>query len=355
MQKLPRLFEIDVLKALAIGAVILIHTTSTSFQFYPPNSKTWITLVSIDQILRFSVPLFVALSGYLLALKYLQNPLSLKEFFKRRVFRIFPPYLFWTLIIFLYLRLLTQEPNPHFPLWEIILLGKADYHLYFVPMIFQLYLLFPLILKAYKKSFQITLFSALAIQSAFYTITTLAGLNLIKFNFKFDDQLQYILPITWIFYFVLGIFLADSSLSKKVQKTTKFISLSFLLGGLILSIADTLSTFGLTQNLNIATRSTRFPVLIYATGAISTAFVYKDLLLKIPRHIFSTLKWFGQRSYSIYLLHTIVLRIAYERIHSNSPLKLAILTTSVIIISYTAAHITEDLGKYSKKVLSRGS
>jgi surface polysaccharide O-acyltransferase-like enzyme len=58
------------LKGLAIGAVVLIHTVNMLIGHALPNSQFWNVLVVFDQILRFCVPLFVALSGYALASKY---------------------------------------------------------------------------------------------------------------------------------------------------------------------------------------------------------------------------------------------------------------------------------------------
>lgn len=172
---------IDILKAIAIIAVILIHTTSISFRFIKPENINYYLI--FDQILRFSVPLFVATSGFLLAAKYLNQTLEIKEFFQKRALKLIPLYLVWTGIIYYYLHYLSAEHQAQFSVFQIIFLGKADYHLYFVPMLFQLYLLFPIVLYFYRRSKILTMVVTLLIQLTVISFSLAIRSETIKVDF----------------------------------------------------------------------------------------------------------------------------------------------------------------------------
>src|SRR3989344_642934 len=131
-------------KGLAILAVVALHILALPERaLITEETKQW--LLVIDQALRFSVPLFVFLSGYGLAKKYEQK-LDLKDFYQKRVLKILPLFFLWTsgtYVISWILKLPFQTSLTDW--WKVVFFGQSDYHFYFVPMILQLYLLFPVI------------------------------------------------------------------------------------------------------------------------------------------------------------------------------------------------------------------
>jgi peptidoglycan/LPS O-acetylase OafA/YrhL len=82
-----RVVELDILRAVAIIIVIFAHST-----YFLPTVK-FSTAVSND-ITSFGVALFLFISGYVLHLNHSSFPHrnALTDFFKKRVFRIFPLY-----------------------------------------------------------------------------------------------------------------------------------------------------------------------------------------------------------------------------------------------------------------------
>ncbi len=117
----------NLLKGFAILAVVAIHVINVFIGRNP-------SLINFDQFLRFSVPLFTALSGLALAKKYLVK-LEIKNFYQSRLLKLLPLYILWSAIYWL----VTRQSFPF------------EYHLYFVPMIFQAYLIFPFILPIIRK------------------------------------------------------------------------------------------------------------------------------------------------------------------------------------------------------------
>ena len=102
----------------------------------------------LNQAARFSVPLFLLLSGFSLEQTGRQVPYL--TFLRTRSARVLPPYLGWVLLYALAntgFDLHTwggQLGNPPWLLREL-LTGQGAPHLYFIPILFQCYLLYPLL------------------------------------------------------------------------------------------------------------------------------------------------------------------------------------------------------------------
>ncbi|MEX2027898.1 MAG: acyltransferase [Candidatus Curtissbacteria bacterium] len=344
--------EIDILKAFAIIGVILIHITSNSFALYP-EGPAWYNLVILDQVMRFSVPLFVALSGYTLAARYLRSEISIKDFYLRRASKILPYYLAATAIIYLYLHLV--PPWSHhlkdYPLWQMILLGKTDYHLYFIPMIFQLYLAFPLIIKAFKKWPIPTIAAAFVVQSLVFVITNLSAKQIISLPFAWGDQQQYLLSLTWMFYFVLGISLANlSNLPTAKLNLIKILGVVLAALGLTFTLRESFQILSNHQDLIEATRFTRYPILVYATGIIIASVLFAKNLLGLPSVAIQLLGKVGLISFSIYLLHTIAIRMVILNLDIATRRNFTIFAGTTIIASFILAWIFEEILKVARRL-----
>ena len=339
--KPERLLELDILRGASIIGVILIHIIGASFHYWDKGSPTWFVFLTLDQLFRFSVPLFVFISGYTLYSKYARN-FKYWDFYWRRATRVLPWYFIWSLIIYIYINLTVKPGFVNYPAWKLIFLGKVDYHLYFVSMIFQLYLLFPVLLWLYKRfrsNFVITLF---VLEALLYLIFTLDGQKLIQLPWRFYEQQQYLFFGTWVFYFVLGFALSDKSLdiSKINLKHKKLVFFLITLVILTYAIYDSIQLIFSTADTNVATRSTRIPVLLYTTSFIISVLVYSDLLLKMKKFILRILLYFANISFLVYLIHALMMRILGNFILPNNVLNLIIFTILVFSSSIFFAQLS---------------
>src|SRR4030042_5443803 len=100
--KSERFLQLDVLRGVSIIGVILIHIIGSSFHFWDEDSTVWTVIIPIDQFFRFSVPLFVFISGYTLYSKYARD-FKYWKFYSRRAARVLPWYFVWSLIIYIYI------------------------------------------------------------------------------------------------------------------------------------------------------------------------------------------------------------------------------------------------------------
>lgn len=299
----------QLLRAVAICGVITIHfmamfhkspfVTGAPYQFWA---------VSLDQLARLSVPLFVALSGYGLSQKYSRSEFHWGEFVKNRLLKLLPLYIGWSIFYYFILRAVPLW-NPTWQtssLLDQIIWGQADYQMYFVPMIFQLYLLFPLLFMLRKKWPVPTLLTFAVVQIFCFWLYQEKTIKLT--DIIFTDQLQYIFCGTWIFYFVLGMYLPR--LHSLIRKLVfgKALLLTVVLLGTYLMISNALYNVNHGIDPIIAQRFTRFTVLLYASSAIVLSTWLALKIKRLPRVV----EQLGIHSYSIYLAHTFLLRVIFS-------------------------------------------
>lgn len=99
-----RIFYFDVLRAIAILSVILLHAFSSNKKFVVADycmmpSMNWFATDFVLICLRVGVPLFFILSGALL----LGRDWTIKSFLKKRIPRISLPMLFWGFVLSLFM------------------------------------------------------------------------------------------------------------------------------------------------------------------------------------------------------------------------------------------------------------
>jgi len=139
----PRsLLWVDAARVVAILAVIAIHTvTKLIGQRSLPESWWFANLVFSSA--RWSVPLFVMLSGALLLRADAEDdPI---RFYRRRAARLLPPLVVWSAIYLLYGHYSANNPRTLQDAVAYVLAGRPYFHLYFLYLIAGLYVIAPIL------------------------------------------------------------------------------------------------------------------------------------------------------------------------------------------------------------------
>ncbi len=300
------------IKAIAISAVIILHTLSLFPESIYTSSPFRLLFITINQVCRFSVPAFLILSGYGLSQKYLHPNLSPTKFLQSRIKKLFPHYFIWSVIFLITFQISNTWFYKDINVGKNIFWGNSDYHLYFIPLIFQFYLIFSFLPKIKKNYRLLTLVLASGgIQAIWFLLIRIFSTRTADYhNFLINDQLQYRLLINWIFYFLFGTLLASINL-KKIQenKIFKFILIPLTFSSLFWTIFDTHKILNKTKNIIYATSFIRLPIIIYATGATLILIFYSRKIFTKKIFKYDFLKLIGKYSYIIYLSHTLLLRI----------------------------------------------
>lgn len=320
----------DVLRSMAILAVIGIHISATTLRYNPYPSTYNITFI-LNQICRFSVPAFIFISGMGLTITYNEKQRYIC-FLAKRFKKVLPQYFVWCLV---YIIAITKNYNIHQNI-DYIIHGKIFYHLYFIPLIVELYLIFPIIYRFIGKvwflllSFGITLF---AIIYTYYFIN-------ITPDMWFWDKKNL---IYWIFYFCLGGYIAKhrENILPKFKKYNYIIFICLLIS--VVYILNSIIFYnGLGKNLEYLVTFQRPSIIIYSTLFILFVFSFnwKNKLFV------GIIKYISKRTYSIYLCHALILYFYTQYYISNKyPLNSLHFELKAFLITFFGALIINELKK----------
>ena len=290
----------DILRVIAILAVILIHTTTKTLEVthYDLVHTPW--TLFLNQISRFAVPLFFMISGFVLELSH---PKSINYFtyLYKRLNRIVIPYLLWSVFYFLFV-----YPHPGSPFLPVILYGSASHQLYFIPTLLVFYLVFPLLHHFYSIVSQKWLLIILALIQIYFLYQDYY-FHHIGFN------LPYPLVIALFNYFPFIIGIVASHQTEKITVFVKKFLFLFITGTITLSVY--VATQGYLQyyktyNYQAFYSQWRPSVLLY-TLLFSGLFFY---LFSQPRFTKSFFKTLSGLSFFVFFIHVVVLEILWNQI-----------------------------------------
>lgn len=134
------IYPVDMVRVLTFACVIAVHTIST---VNPIDSKPW---GGAAMLLHFTREAFFVLTAFVLTSRYRDSPPEAVPFWKRRFLLVGVPYVVWSLI-YSAIGLSSAGESPGQTAISLLYnlgTGRAWFHLYFLLVSLQFYLLFPL-------------------------------------------------------------------------------------------------------------------------------------------------------------------------------------------------------------------
>lgn len=208
-----RLPQLDLFRAFAVFSVIMVHANSVTMAEQTLSPSLFYFYNAINILFKFGVTSFIFLSGFVLFYNYFDKPFNLNvlaNFYKKRLVSIGLPYLlvsgcYYGLVAWQNGRLLTEPAGTQLRLFgKELIHGTAYTHLYFIFIMIQFYLLFPLVLWLLQKLRNRTLWLMMTVPIGF-------GL---QWGFYFWNKYRLHLPNkgsfapTYISYFLVGAVMA---------------------------------------------------------------------------------------------------------------------------------------------------
>lgn len=340
--------ELDYLRGLAMIAIVMQHVMGyVNHPWAGWGDK--VALSVIWQLINFGVPAFVFISGASLFYSYGSvEDFRYTPYLLKRIKLILLPYLLWTIIYYYSSKIqisvnIWQQASD---LFYYFITGRVSYHLWFVVMIFQFYLLYPLFLKAILaiKNTVATEKGILLIIMVFfliYMVITWAYVDIVPgIGEKTDtsriyliiDKYSYLLFIWWIFYFVWGGIggLSPDRFREWIRRLIPYNI--FIWCGLFFYQLYTYSAFSLY----------RPSVVLFVTSTIINIYQICVWLSRKENNIISQLlSQVSKYSFSIYLAHPLVLDLIATKLYSvpyfnpTQKFLLSVLLTFLIIIPGT--------------------
>jgi peptidoglycan/LPS O-acetylase OafA/YrhL len=308
--KKAKLIELDLVRAFAILAVLVIHGTSEATVELPIGSDSQALYLAVNKFSNFAVPLFIFLSGLVLFYRYIDDWSGKQavNFYLKRVKQILFPYLLWSVFYYLYNQWIYDPVNLHWDWSEFLDLlpwADASYHLYFMVIIVQFYLIFPLLVwlcRAWKGFMSSLIVIGIVVQAIFYSYD------------RWVEPLDHTasLCVTYFSLFTLGGYIGVhyQAFTIWIQKHIRWVlPLSVVLG------LSYMSMFLLEQSSNLRFSGIWFMLIfnLYPMfAAMSFIWIGRKLLKHSPL-ISKALLSLGAVSFGIYLMHPAVL--TYWRTH----------------------------------------
>ncbi|MFB5763680.1 acyltransferase [Paenibacillus medicaginis] len=366
----PRIEEWTELRGLAFLAIVLQHTIGEYIYRADIQMPDSVMLGIIYHLTRFGTPTYAFLSAALLFYNYKSRPAAENvRWLGKRFEDIYVPFMVWAVIYWVVSRSWSDIPLTAPGWWQSLLremiIPVSGYHLWFVVMIFQFYILFPLLgrvwnrikpffLKGNGTGNAVRTGIMLGVVGAAYALLMhWSYYDMSAWQSGLAGPLQFLLQhrtyicVMYFFYFVLGAVCASMIRSWRefARQTLPWNAVVFLF--LFTMMGYTLlRQSGDVMNLNISTYLKPSTFLLI----VSQMLLLYGLLLRphpeaAPGRFRRMLAWMGKYSFGAYLCHALLLYgVAYfTRSLPLQNLHLAATGVSFVIVACAALGLSKVL------------
>ncbi len=294
-------------------AVVYIHVVAITLGQIYKAGAFYAMLYAAWRLASCVVQGFVFLSAYKLFGKYKSQPFQYGAFLRGRFIAIYVAYVLWSVVYYVYFCSLNYYTFSFAQLIKFIILGDAAGHLYFVPMLFQFYLLMPLWLYVAKRV-QPALLLVLSLM-----VTVICGQFLpdilnacgnwlhLTISLNYNDRLF----TTYLIYWITGMyaaFYADAFARILAHKRAIFITCA------VIALLDVSLSYSANVNGLYAPYLENMHVL-YCMSMILSLGIIAERFTRIADSI--AVRFIDGASYYIYLSHVILIYMCQEWFAAN--------------------------------------
>ena len=337
-----RVAYFDLLRVLASAAVVVLHLAAQNWGTLDVSTSAWRVLNLYDGLVRWSVPVFVMISGAL----FLSRPPTWEKLWRRHIARIAAAFAFWTVVYGLVSRL--RDGTRGQALERELLRGH--YHMWYLFMILGLYLIVPFLTELIKSERLVRYFMLLSLVATFLlpqiaaVIAQNAPDGISVLGGVLDNlRLNFVMGFTG--YFLLGWYLHTHEIGEKAER------LIYGLGAIGLGATVLLTkSVSLRQGVSCGI----FYGFLTTNVLMAAAAVYlfaKQRYHGQGRRFFATL---SRYSFGVYLVHPLVIetlgkQFGLTTLSFHPALAVPLMTLPVLGVSYAVSWALSKipvLGKY---------
>jgi peptidoglycan/LPS O-acetylase OafA/YrhL len=308
----PFLPELNLARALAIMAVIMVHATSSVTVDLDKQSSLYPVYNFLNIFFRVGTPTFIFLSSFVLFYSYADRDLSSKllaKFYRNRVLYIFTPYFLFSIIYFALVLIFYHNisqinvADTLLSFLQKLATGKVYAHLYFVFVNLQFYIMFPAILWLFKtrpKLLVHAVWLGFAVQWLFFY------LNHYFWHVPYKGSWAF----TYFSYYCLGAYIGVyyQSVLDALRGFGKYLLWGAWLaaGAFHVYVYHMYRIYGKAWNTQIFELAWNAHTILTALVIFHAVFA---LYRRIPTLLRKTLGHLGAHSFGIYLLHPLILAV----------------------------------------------
>lgn len=314
----------DLLRIVATIAVVFIHVNYQFFQNYaykPTWSVCYVIESSINIVMRFSVPVFVMMSGAFNLRN--KNNSNAGNFYKKTTWKIFVPAAGATFLFLVIeeLRAAIQGTSKMVPIQMVAFCGV--YNLWFVYMLAGLYLLTPLLIKVKE----------VVSRRAYVVICIFLMVWAVGSQAFSGEDISYSIGVVYAFlgYYILGDLILNEV---KIKHKTVFY---FFIAATMFCLTFVARFMGVTRWMFNAYTSFFSPTITIASICIFMGIKQLDI-----KKDFS---WLAGKTFYIYIFHTIVYSAIFDMMKKMDivgklePVVIVLITMATFFIALICAVI----------------
>ena len=339
----------DAGRVFAIMAMVMLHVTGADWHDVPKSSDDWLGICIWNGLVRWCVPVFFMISGYL----FLSGPAAEKPFtsiLKVNLVRLVTALTFLGAFYYWYFKppvlplntqIVADELEGFVRAWYF---GNLHYHLWFLYAIAGLYLIIPLIRPLVKNSSDQTL-RYLLLVGCFFTFVQ----GYVRWNSGLNPAFTIPELTPWLLYFLAGHFFGKMPLKASYMRWI----LPMLIGGIILIIVPTWrlnQSAGASEQYFISNGSPGVCLM-----SVSLFLSIRILFERVYTQSFLTkfLTFLTPLSFGIYLVHEFFLQMFFHngiriREIGHAAITAPLITAMVIFISAIAVFTIRQIPLFRK-------
>jgi peptidoglycan/LPS O-acetylase OafA/YrhL len=301
-----RLDQVDVFRTLTFAAVVAVHTVANTNGGNAPLAD------GVVVVLHFTREAFFFLTGLVLAYANKDRSVAARGFWRRRVPLVLVPYLVWSFLYWLESVLVTPPRSTGQAISDLVwgvLGGHSKYHLYFLLVTVQVYLVFPLLLPLVRRCLNHVWWLVGA--AVAYEIAVTAWLQIPSNGGTWLGQHAYVLLPSYLLWVVLGIvtgltFGAVQAVVLRHARVVTALSAVAVVGALAAYAVD----ISVGESPSSASTVLQPLAVLNALGVIGLLAVasvwWGGVRQRYPR-VRRALLWCSSASFGVYLAHPLVL------------------------------------------------
>ena len=334
------------LRVASIISVVVIHVSAQYWgQLSPTGYDWWITNV-FDGLARWSVPVFVMISGALFLDP--DRKVSIRRLYSKNIVKILVIILVWGFVYAVLYR-----PLNEMSMRSLLSFVKewlfGHYHMWFLYMILGLYVLVPVLrrIASSDSCMKYYLVIAFAVNSVIPFVTSFDATGTISALFS-KASIQ--LPVGFSFYFVLGYWLSRTELS---PARARMLYLAGVLGGIVTVLLTGWAS--VVAGAPVQTYYSYFMLPVAVTSAaVFVAFHQKGFVPHSGRAR-KAIALLSKLSLGVYLVHIFVLdnmiKIGIDSMCANPIVAIPVTALIAAIVSYLISFILSKIPFFGRYIV----
>ena len=331
---------LDCLRIMATFAVIILHTASQYWYAVEVGTYEWRVFSFYDGMVRWSVPVFVMISGAL----FLGRNISIDKLFKKNVARIVAAFVFWS-ALYAVVNVITGRSGLKNALREFV---EGPTHLWFLFMITGLYILVPLLKKIVANDETTKYFVLISLIFTFVlpyaiSILSLYSEKLGSIASGIIKSMDFYFTLGYVSYFVYGYYFSRINVNGKKNLLVCLLGIAGLFVTLFAYVI-----FPVSEKYTASVFHANMTVNVMLVSVSIFIFFKNSKRLNNMNNVANLLKILSEYSFGAYLVHAMVITqlnhiLGFNTLSFNPALSVPIIGIIVFVISYVISGILHHI------------